>query len=89
MEGGRSVFGAFAGFFLWLGIAYYFYHRDFAGAFRLVAAAGLLYAAWILLSRLRAARARPSPAREEDADSPPAPDFPDYDFENVKPKDFE
>ena len=88
MEGGRSVFGAIVGFFFWLGIAWYFYHRDFAGAFRLVLAGCALYGLWLLISRLRSARGR-RPRTGEEAGAPPASDFPDYDFENVKPKDFE
>ena len=48
MENGRSIPGIVAGFLFWLGIAYYFYQRDFTGALWFVAACGLLYGVWRL-----------------------------------------
>ena len=89
MEDGRSALGRIVGFFFWLGIAYYFYHRDFARALWFIVASGLLFGPWLLFFRLWASRPRPSHAQDEGVDPPPRSDLPDYDFENVKPKDFE
>ena len=89
MEGGRSILGVFVGFFFWLGIAYYFYHRDFGGAFWFAVASGLLYGAYLLFFHFWAARPRPLHMQDEGVDLPSRSDLPNYDFENAKPKDFE
>ena len=89
MEGGRSVPGIVAGFLFWLGIAYYFYQRDFAGAFWFVVACGLLYGVYRLFIHLLASRPKSPHMQDEDVDPPPSSDLPEFDFKNVEPKDFE
>ena len=89
MENGRSIPGIVAGFLFWLGIAYYFYQRDFTGALWFVAACGLLYGVWRLFFYLLASRPGPPHMQDEDVDPPARSDLPEYDFKNVKPEDFE
>ena len=60
MENGRSALGIFAGFVFWLGIAYYFYHRDFTGALWFVAAFGLIYGVYRLIAHLLASQPKTS-----------------------------
>ncbi|MDE0332194.1 MAG: hypothetical protein OXL41_10035 [Nitrospinae bacterium] len=89
MENGRSALGILAGFVFWLGIAYYFYQRDFMGALWFVAAYGLIYGIYRLITHLLASNPKPRHMQDEGVDPPPRSDLPDYDFENAKPKDFE
>ena len=89
MENGRSALGIFAGFIFWLGIAYCFYHRDFTAALWFVAACGLIYGVYRLIAHLLASQPRFRHLQDEGVDPPSRSDLPDYDFENVKPRDFE
>ncbi len=89
MENDRSALGKFTGFVFWLGLAYFFYHRDFTGALWLVATFGLIYGLYRLIAHLLASKPKPRYMQDEGVDPPARSDLPDYDFENVKPKDFE
>ncbi len=79
----RSSGIAWAGFAFWLGMAYFFYRRDLAGAAGLALLFVLAAAALALVRRLRSGR--PAAPRRR----PPRSDLPEFNFKNVKPKDFE
>jgi len=74
-----------AGFFFWLAMAYFLFRGDRADAawLGLLALAGASVLGLALYLRSLPPRRRPP------EEAPSASDLPDFDFSDVKPKDFE
>jgi hypothetical protein len=72
-----------AGFLFWLAISYFFYHRNVGGVVLLAAIAAGFSICWWIFSQL--------PRNDESRRSTPKPhsDLPDFNFKDVKPRDFE